>query len=311
VKKRPKKLAAIDVGTNSFHLIVAETVGKKFRIIDKEKETVRLGGGSMKRLSADAMKRGVRTIKMFSALAELEGATVKAVATSAVREASNRRVFLNEVKKRTGVKINVISGKEEARLIYLGVLSSMPVFSKKILLVDIGGGSTEILVGKKGEALYSTSLKMGAVRLTAKYFKGGAIGSAAFKSCKAYVDGLLEELPDALRYGDFDAVIGTSGTIMNLSKMIRAANGKTKKDGNGVASFSRAELLSLADMIFDASGDTRELERIPGLDPGRVDIITAGALILREVFKKLHLKGMTVCKTALREGIVMDAMGGV
>jgi exopolyphosphatase / guanosine-5'-triphosphate,3'-diphosphate pyrophosphatase len=144
--RRPLRLSAIDIGTNSIHLIVADVDRKtgKFRILDRERELVRLGSGpsDMKSLSPEAMARGIETIRRFKAIADAAKAPVRAIATSAVREAANRREFIRRVARQTGVRVEIASGFEEARLIYLGVLQALPVFRKKALLVDIGGGST-------------------------------------------------------------------------------------------------------------------------------------------------------------------------
>ena len=151
--KNPKKnLAAIDIGTNSFHLVIAEVDVKtgRFKILGKEKEVVRLGSGStdMKYLSGPAMDRGIKVLKRFRIVADAFHADIRAIATSAVREAINKQDFVRRARTETGIRMEIVSGFEEARLIYLGVMQALPVFQKKSLLVDIGGGSTEFLIGK-------------------------------------------------------------------------------------------------------------------------------------------------------------------
>ena len=143
--------AALDLGTNSFHLVVARTsAGGSFEIVTTEKEFVRLGhgGGDMKELSAEAIDRGIDAIARMRRIAESAGAPMRAVATSAVREAQNAEVFLSRARE-IGVEVEVISGVEEARLIHLGVLQAVPVFDRRLLLCDIGGGSTEVLLGEQ------------------------------------------------------------------------------------------------------------------------------------------------------------------
>ena len=150
-------LAALDIGTNSFHLVVARFSGDghQFEVIEREKEMVRLGSGSgdMKLLEPDAIDRGIAALTRCRQIAEVHGARLYAVATSAVREAENADEFLRRARDEAGVEVEVVSGVEEARLIHLGVLQAVPVFDKRLLLVDIGGGSTEILVGERGEGL--------------------------------------------------------------------------------------------------------------------------------------------------------------
>ena len=155
------RLAAVDIGTNSFHLVIAEVEGYSgnFKILGREKEIVRLGTGStdMKYLSEDAMTRGINTLKRFKGLADSASAPLRAIATSAVREAKNQNVFIERALKEAGVRIEIASGFEEARFIYLGILQALPVFDKKILLIDIGGGSTEFLIGERRDVFYDNS----------------------------------------------------------------------------------------------------------------------------------------------------------
>ena len=171
-------LAALDIGTNSFHLVVARPVGgDRFETLTREKEVVRLGhgGGDMKVMTAEAIDRGIACLRRMRRIADSYGATLRAVATSAVREAANAQAFLDRARTEAGIDIEVISGAEEARLIHLGVLQAVPVFDRRLLLVDIGGGSTELLLGQRGETLAARSFKLGAVRLTDRFFPGGDV----------------------------------------------------------------------------------------------------------------------------------------
>lgn len=304
-----QRLAAIDIGTNSFHLIVVEIdhhVGK-FRILYRERDMVRLGEGGLKRLSATAMERGVRILKKFRTIADSEKAPIRAIATSAVREASNRYEFINRVKKETGIRTEVVSGEEEARLIYLGVLSCLPVFDKKILLIDIGGGSTELLIGDRRMIFYSASLKLGAVRLTRRFFKQERLTADSIRKCREHIAKLLSHVCSEIRDDEYEVVVGTSGTILNLARMIRYRQEGSKPSKDDNLAFSKEELFEIVDDITAAKDPKRRAE-IGGLDAGRVDIITAGSLILKEVFKKLKIKKMTVSKSALREGVILDTV---
>jgi len=307
MRVKRKRLAAIDVGTNSFHLIAVEfdRRGRKFKILDREKEMVRLGDGGMKRLTSGAMRRGVKTLKKFKSIADSFDAPVRAIATSAVREANNGKRFIERVKKETGIKIETVSGKKEARLIYNGVLSALPLRDKKILLVDIGGGSTEFLIGHKGKALYSASLKLGAVRLTRMFFPKGRADFEAIEKCKAHIARLLRPVCARVRKEKIACVVGTSGTIFNMARMIRLRREGDKRFKNGKLVFSYDGLFEMTGEIL-AAKDVDQRAEIYGLDAGRVDIITAGALILREIFKMFEIKDMTVSRGALREGIVVD-----
>ena len=190
----PTTLAAIDVGTNSFHLVVARVVGDtRFEVIAREKDVVRLGsgGGDMKQLTPAAIQRGVDALRRLKRIADISNAPVRAVATSAVREAENNDEFVRRAREEAGVEIEVVSGIEEARLIHLGVLQALPVFERRLLLCDIGGGSTELLIGQRGTVLASRSLKLGAVRLTTRFFPGERLHPGAVSSCGTFVRSTL------------------------------------------------------------------------------------------------------------------------
>ena len=188
-------LAALDLGTNSFHMVVARRTGDEgFEIVSREKEVVRLGHGGtdMKEMSPEAMDRAIACLQRMRRIAESHGVVaLRAVATSATREAANADVFIRRASEEAQVEIEVISGLEEARLIHLGVLQAVPVFEKRALFVDIGGGSTEILIGERGEMLAARSFKLGAVRLTDRFFPEGATSGASVTACREYVRSVL------------------------------------------------------------------------------------------------------------------------
>lgn len=305
------RLAAIDIGTNSFHLIITEveTDTGNFKILGREREIVRLGSSSsdMKYLSHDAANRGIKTLKRFKALADAAGAEIKAVATSAVREALNRDEFIKQVRNEIGIKIEIASGYEEARFIYLGVLQSLPVFDNTILLIDIGGGSTEFLVGQKRGILYDNSLKLGAIRLTQRFFTDGKYDNGAVKDCRKFIRGSMNPVTRQINKYEFDTVVGSSGTILNIANVINITeNGESETKLNNFT-FSRDDLSGAVERILKA--DTiKQKSRIPGIDDDRADIITAGALILEQVFKELKIKQMVVSEYALREGVIYDTI---
>ena len=305
------RLAAIDIGTNSFHLIIVEvdTQTGKFNILGREKEIVRLGSGStdMKYLGMEAMERGIGALKKFKALASSAGASVRAVATSAVREAINRDEFLFSALLETGIKVEVASGVEEARFIYLGILQSLPVFDKRMLMIDIGGGSTEFLIGHGREINYDNSLKLGAIRLTQRFFPGGETESRQVKACRQYIRGHMSNVTREITKFKFETAVGSSGTILNIANIINVKRGKPSGEKLNSFIFTREELNAAAEEITEARTAKQRL-KIEGLDPNRADIITAGALIIEQIFKELKIKEMTVSEYALREGIIFDTI---
>ena len=175
--------------------------GHQFEVLEREKEMVRLGSGSgdMKLLEPDAIERGIAALNRCRQIAEVHDARLYAVATSAVREAENADEFLRRAWDEAGVDVEVVAGVEEARLIHLGVLQAVPVFEKRMLLVDIGGGSTEILVGERGEIITAGSLKLGAIRMTRRFFRNDRLHPAAVDSCRRHIRAALGADPPRRR----------------------------------------------------------------------------------------------------------------
>jgi exopolyphosphatase / guanosine-5'-triphosphate,3'-diphosphate pyrophosphatase len=311
MKSKIKNLAAIDIGTNSLHLIVAEIDPNtgRFRTIFRQKDLVRLGLGStdMKYLSEAAMDRALLALRQYKKIADASNAQIRAIATSAVREALNKDEFVRRVRTETGIRVEIASGIEEARLIHLGVLQSLPVFKKRHLLIDIGGGSTEFLLGLGRTVLFNNSLKLGAVRLTERYFKNVKSTSDTIAECRHYVRGILSPVVRGLQEFTYEIAIGSSGTITNLAQIINVSKGGTSVFPLNGFVFTREELSHAVDSILSCS-TAEERSKIPGLDPARADIICAGAVIVDELFNALDLPTMTISDFALREGIILDTI---
>lgn len=305
----PSLLAAIDVGTNSFHILIAAVNARgMYTIKGSSKESVRLGetGGDMKYLSAEAIGRGVSTLKRFATMAHNSGATIRAVATSAVREALNRKVFLQRVYHETGIRIEVISGAEEARMIYLGVAQALPVFDKKTLVIDIGGGSTETTIGMHGDILHAHSAKLGAIRLTRRFFPTEHYNTENLKACRNHIRGEWSSVFRKIRKEGFDLVVGSSGTIQTLIS-IALAKETTPADQINGAVVTRESITEVVEYIAKTKSYSKRAE-IAGMDPRRADIIIGGALILEQAMLGLELNELTFSACALREGILLDTI---
>ena len=299
-------LAAIDIGTNSVHLVVARAVAAdRFEIVAREKDTVRLGHGpgEMKRLEDDAIDRAVAALGRQRAIAEAHGASIRAVATSAVREAENRHVFLRRATVEAGVRVEVISGFEEARLIHLGVLQAVPVYERRALVVDIGGGSTEIVLGERDEALVARSLKLGAIRLTDRYFPGDEVKAKAVTRCRRHVQGLLA--PMQREIDGFDVAVASSGTAQSVAVMALAARGQDPRQSLNQVVLTTAEVSAVVARLIEAT-TVQVRRRIPGLDAARADIIVAGAIVLEEVLAAFGATEVMISESALREGVLAD-----
>ena len=223
-------LAALDLGTNSFHLVVARVVGDGYEVIAREKQTIRLGhgGGDMKLLTDDAMDRGIASLQHMARVAAVHEAPIRAVATSAVREAENNDVFIRRARVEAGVDIEVVSGIEEARLIHLGVLQAVPAFESLLIGVDIGGGSTEVFVGQRGEMLTARSFKLGAVRLTDRFFPGGHTSPPSIHECSTYVRSVLAGFEREVAELGFDVAVASSGTAETIAMLVTAERGEAR-----------------------------------------------------------------------------------
>src|SRR4030042_6567329 len=281
--------AAIDIGTNSFHLIVTRIKGNgNFEIIDREKEVIRLREGSsgdIKEIKPAAVERAVQTLKNFKGIAEPHNASSRAVATSAVREALNQSEFIKRVYDETGIEIEVVSGHEEARLIYLGVLKAVPFYKNKILCIDVGGGSTEFIIGCKGKIDFSMSHKIGAVRMTQHFFPDGVISKTRIQECRKWIEGEIYPTLEIIRKYNFEFCVGSSGTIMSIGSMLL----KIEEESEAAATilnnyeFSAADLRKVEKKIFRKKMIS-DRKKIKGLDSKRADIIPAGVLIFSTLF---------------------------
>ncbi len=314
-----RPIAAIDIGTNSFHMVVArvgaladddESIhGPSFDVIAREKEIVRLGSssGDMKRLDPDAIDRGVAALIRLGRLASVNDAEVFAVATSAVREAENADEFIDRVRVEAGIEIDVVSGVEEARLIHLGVLQAVPVYDRRLLLIDIGGGSTEILVGERGETIVAGSLKLGAIRLTRRFFRGERLHPGAVEACRRHIRSALVPMVREAGRAGFEVAIASSGTAETIAAMSNARNvgGSLRTLNNFVLTRPDVER-SVADLVAASTNDERR--KLPGMDPSRADIILGGALVLEQAMIELGIDELIISDSALREGVLLDAL---
>ncbi|MBO3461627.1 Ppx/GppA family phosphatase [Aetokthonos hydrillicola Thurmond2011] len=313
--QRQRIIAAIDLGTNSLHMVVVriEPTLPAFSIIGKEKETVRLGDCDIETaaLKPEVMDRAIAALRRFQEVARTHNAeTIIAVATSAVREAPNGQDFLQRVQNELGLSVDLISGQEEARRIYLGVLSGMEFNNQPHLIIDIGGGSTEIILGDSHEERVLTSTKIGAVRLTGELITTDPISNAEFHYLQAYISGMLERSVDEVRANlqsnEHPRLVGTSGTIETLAIIhAREKLGVVPSTFNGYE-FNLKDLREWVNRFRKLNN----LERaaIPAMPDRRSEVILAGAVILCEAMNLLQVESLTVCERALREGVIVNWM---
>lgn len=302
-------LAAVDIGTNSVHMVVARVSAEGgVEILGREKEMVRLGrsGGDMKLLDDDAIDRGVAALRRCRSIADAHGAELAAVATSAVREAENRRTFLDRAYDEAGVTVDVISGFEEARLIHLGVLQALPLYDQRVLLCDIGGGSTEVLLGKEGDVLISRSFRLGAIRLTERFLARPNVRPRHIEACRHHAREMLAPLAVDVAKMGFDTVVGASGTMEAVVMMAIAARGTDEgtRTRNGLR-ITADEVRAAVQLLIDTPVP-EDRARLAGVDARRADILLGGAIILEQFVEVFGVEELVFSDYALREGVLLD-----
>lgn len=310
MKNSKKRIAAIDIGTNSFHLIIAEQKNKNsFRLLDSERDFVRLGADSLPDktiISEEDIKKAVTVLTRFVSLAKYHKADISAVATSAVREALNKEDFIQAVKSQTGVDVKVINGNEEAELIFLGMKNAIDIRRKKVLGIDIGGGSTEFIYAFGEQINFAGSVKIGAVRLSKMFFTDFIITDEAVRNCSDYVEKKLKEHSNIKLNIDIDFAIGSSGTVDTICMIKQLERDGTAKHRLNGFSFTREEFFEVYDLIMKCK-TVEERIRIPGIELKRADIIPAGLIILKKSFELFNIKKMVLSEYALREGIIFNS----
>lgn len=307
-KPPPVKFGAIDVGTNSIHLVMVEVSPEgDFRILGRDKEMVQLGRGGFVEhvLTERAMEDGLACLTRFTKLARLKGVgRLRAVATSAVREARNGGDFVQLVRRTLGLELHVLSTEEEARLIYLAVRHAVNLGNEDHLVVDVGGGSVEVIVGNanRPEALYSA--KLGALRLSELYLKKDPPTLDEIKALRRHVESILAPLENLIRRRKFERCIATSGTFEHLATICARRRGTGESDRTDVLHVDRAEIKAL---LSDLIGATREeLLKVPGMEARRAGTILPAATTLMALARMFDISQFEYCDMALREGIIID-----
>lgn len=298
-------LAAVDLGSNSFHLQVARVEGEQLFYLDAHKEAVRLAAGltATKELDAASQRRALDCLSRFGErLKGMPPGAVRAVGTSALRVAKNAPEFMEKARAALGFEIEVVSGREEARLIYLGVAHSLPLTQDRRLVVDIGGGSTECILGRGYEPEERESLRMGCVVYTQRHFAGGLIDKVSLKAAETDARLEIQAAAYAFRRGQWTEAVGSSGTARALGEILRQND---RSDG----SITLEGLIWLRERMLKA-GSVQALE-LPGLKAERRPVIVGGFSIMLALFQELGIETMTVAQGAMREGILWDLLGRV
>ena len=296
-------IAAVDLGSNSFHMVVARLDGGQLVILDRLREMVRLGAGLEPggMLSDAAAGRGLACLRKFSErLGDMGAASVRAVGTNTLRRIRDRGVFLERAEAALAHPIEVIAGVEEARLVYLGAAHSLPMESGDRLVVDIGGGSTELIIGGDYVPRTLESLYMGCVSISQEFFNEGRVSPGRFRKARLAVRQELEPVIARFRGKGWARAYGTSGTIRSAARQLVA-------EGNPSGIITRERLEQLCGLLIDCRDLSRKLP--PNLSEARAPVFPGGLAILIEVFEALGIESMMAAEGALREGLLFDLLG--
>ena len=301
------RLAAIDIGTNSVHMIVVRVRPDfSFEVIDREKEMVRLGAGGLdgRKLTREAMTSALQALSKFERLARSHQVDeILAAATSATREAENGGEFLRAIEHTTGIRPRIITGTAEARLIHLAAVYGVDT-PKTAVVIDIGGGSVEITLGTRLQVQFARSFKIGVIRLTERFVTSDPLSGREERKMVRHIRDQIERYVAHVVGAGFDRVIGTSGTILSIGSVATAIErGEIPAETRNlrVATKTIHKFRKLAVGL-----DLEDRLRLPGLDPRRADLTAAGTVLLDTILRALNAPEITLCDLALREGLVLD-----
>lgn len=307
------KLAAIDIGSNSIKLVVVEAAASdSFAVLLREKESVRLGHETLRKqlLSPAAIERAADTIQRFRSIAEARGVeSIVAVATASVREAHNSAEFMGEIERRTGVRVEILSGVEEARLIGLAAAQGCATRGVSLMNIDIGGGSTEISLVRDGIPAELFSLKLGAVGLTERFISHDPPKPKELRALREEIRAALERPSRELRGANWQQVTGTSGTILAIGEAMRRLR-EAGQDAQGAQPAGAEIALSLLEKFNEQLAQMTVAERrgVSGISSQRAEIAVAGGQILEGVMRALSLNLLRTCDWALREGVIIERL---
>ena len=299
-------VAAVDLGSNSFRLLIAAVqegpAGRQVRIVDQIKETVRLGAGLDRKmeLSQPAQQRALEALARFSErIRSFAPDRVRAVATNTFRVARNAREFIVAARGVLGFPIEVIAGREEARLIYVGAAQDLPDDGERRLVIDIGGGSTECIIGLNDEPLRRESLQMGCVSTTRQFFVDGQIRRQSMRAARVYCAERIAAEVRAFRRLGWSYAVATSGTAKSLAQIAQASTGTPRITADSLAALE-TQLIAI--------GDIDKID-VPGLKTDRRPVIAGGLAVMQALFEEFRIESLVYCDSALREGILHDLLG--
>lgn len=300
------RLAIIDLGTNTFHLLIAERLGESFHIAHRDRQAVKIGQGGINNnlIQADGLERAIKTLKLFKKkIDSLQITNVFAFGTSAIRNADNKEEVVSKIKTETGISVTIISGDQEAKFIYLGVCSAVNLGFDKSLIIDIGGGSVEFIIGNAKQIFWKKSVEIGAQRLLELYHKNDPITSSEISKLNEHFRQTLSHLFEALTIYQPETMVGSSGTFDTLSDIYCLQHSIFKNDDD------RETPLSLEgfEKIFTELIKKNRIERlaIPGMIEMRVDMIVVACCLIRYILDHHSFTNIRVSNYSLKEGALV------
>jgi exopolyphosphatase/guanosine-5'-triphosphate,3'-diphosphate pyrophosphatase len=306
-----KRLAVMDLGTNTFHLLIVDGDLPGFAEIVHEQDSVKLGEGGINQgfILPAAFERGIKTMQRFSDLIlQNDVRQARAIATSALRNASNGQEFVNEVKEKTGLTIEIIDGDTEAAFIYKGIKAAGCLSAQNSLVVDIGGGSVEFIICNEGEIYWKQSFEIGAARLMDRFHRSDPIPPESISALNLYLEDCLQGLFVAAKAHPIENMIGSSGVFESYAEVIERLKGNTfELKKTKLYQFKRDELLGLIEKIVLSSHQQRVATA--GIIPIRIDMIVTASLLTRFIIQKLGIGKIVMSTSSLKEGVLAEMSG--
>lgn len=303
------RIAVIDMGTNTFHLLIVDVLNDKWGIIYREKAAVKIGQGGINdgRITPEAEERAIDTLNKFKDIIDEHSVTkVFATATSAIRNAQNGNSIVSRIKKETGIKVNVISGLQEAEHIYFGVRKAISIGEEASLIMDIGGGSIEFIIGNEEAIFWKQSFEVGGQRLVEKFHRHDPMLEIEIDELNNYLSVELKELFEAVEKFKPTTLIGSSGTFDTLSEMHQLEAGITQNQDLKEHPLTLTAFNKILNEIRNKNKEERLI--IPGMIPLRVEMIVVACLLIDLIIKKVEIRNIRVSAYALKEGVLLSTI---
>jgi exopolyphosphatase/guanosine-5'-triphosphate,3'-diphosphate pyrophosphatase len=307
--KASAPVAVMDLGTNTFHLLIAQGIATDYKEIIHEHEPVKLGEGGINKgiIQPAAYERGILAMQQFKAdLDQYKVQQSRAIATSAVRNAANGQQFIDEVANRTGIQIELIDGEQEAEYIYKGVKLAGALHDKTALIMDIGGGSVEFILGNANGILWKRSFEIGAARLMDKFHQSDPIPPESIETLNLYLKEHLTTLLGVTQKHPVDTLIGSSGAFETFAELIELSKGNSFSLNVKNHTFDHTDLIAVTDQLITSSHQQRK--DMKGIIPIRVDMIVVASLITRFILANLQISKVCMSTYSLKEGVLAEMM---